>query len=882
MKTSHIASLRRRLAVAGGWLGIAGFALIGLTSCCPCRVKPQPGVSANHAPVLAPLAAEAEGRWVRFAPPGSSVTVRAHATDKDGDALRYRWVTAPDSGKVELVKASVVKWDVGPGSGDKRLYLVVADGKGGYARQTLRLPSASEVVFSGKVVSADGKPIGGATVDVNDQTAVTASDGHFSLPIANGNAPRFVLNIRKTGFGLVSRIYDKSVYDAVWTMNPATVQAFDPTQSIVLRDVASQANCMGSLTSRIDWSHYPRQSVPRLVDTFHQLGGGAVPGEITQALNLIFGGTACSPGTTIIIPPNALAGAGGTPPSGNVDVSVSTADLYAPDSMPGNFTVRTKDGTRWMQSFGAGSAVVQFGGQDLQLKPGAQAEIVIPVDPMQFKVKARIPPTMPFLLYDEKAGEWLPRGEATYDPKRRAYVAKVSHLSFYNADLVKTNQSCIRINGAGLVSSDGIAGKYELDAIIPMAGTAPVVRHWHINPDPDPTHTDPNLHVIPNLPNNTWVTLVPMREEAGAYVPYGIFGINSGPPQVPAEPDIPPYPYLACANEIALTDIGAALDIVVDGTGHTAGPLPAHFYALTDPTGADIYPLGGGSYSLYGLFDTGSTKVRINDLAPPNRIAGPNFGDKDTGHLGLAAITTVNIRINGLNARLPGGGIPMGPPGSASPAQADISSIAVKPEAVDVTLIGAPVANRVVAYIDYTRSVTDAPCCGVSVTGPYIDFFLPGDPGIPAADLNLTLEPFGGTVSTDGATVGQRYWLRNVVFQHGDKVVADHPAAADPIDFLFDTGTTLTIVNNRVAGMLELAPGGGSFNCYGGTRNGYVIDAVTLFGTGGTYRIDHPSICWQESAIMTPTVVDAVIGSNFFDQVQLVVDGPGNRLGIIE
>ena len=882
MNTFRTTCLRNRAAVASAWFGILGFTLLSLAGCSLCCKKPDVVPVVNHAPMLAPLAAEVGGEWVRFAEPGSIVTVRAHATDADGDALRYRWVAAPGSGTIKQTKPSVVEWNVGPGTGDKRLHLVVVDGKGGYGKESLRLPSQSEVVFSGRVVSTDGKPIGGAVVDVNGKTAATTSDGRFNLPVEKGNAPRFVLNIRKSGFGLVSRIYDKSVHDAVWKMNPATVQAFDPTQAIVLRDTLSQPTCTGSLTSSIKWDDYPRQRIPRIVDTFGSASGGTVPAEITQALNLIFGGTECSPGTTIVIPPNSLVSAGGAPPSGSVDVSVSTVDLYAPDSMPGDFTVRTKEGAKWMQSYGAGTAVIRSGDQVLQLKSNAQAEIIIPVDPMQFKVKATIPPTMPFLLYDEKVGEWLPKGDAIYDSNRKAYVAKVSHLSAYNADLIKTNQSCIRINGTGLVSTDGIAGKYELDAIIPMAGSAPVVRHWHVNPDPDPTHGDPNLHVIPNLPSNTWITLVPMREEAGAYVPYGIYGINSGPPQVPADPNIPPYPYAACSNEIALTDVGTTLDIVVDGTGHTAGPLPAHFYALTDPTGADIYPLGAGAYSLYGLFDTGSTKVRINDLAPPNRIAGPNFGAKDTVHLGLAGIATVNLRINGLNTRLPSGGVPMGPPGSEFPAQADISSIAVKPEAVDVTLIGAPVANRVVAYIDYTRSVTDAPCCGVSVTGPHIDFFLPAAPGIPAADLNLTLEAFGSTVSTDGATAGQRYWLRNVVFQNGDNVVADLPAAADPFDFLFDSATTLTVVNNRTAGSLGLASMTASFSCYGGTNNGYVIDSVTMFGAGGTYRINHASICWQESAIGTPTIVDAVIGSNFFDQLQIIVDGPGSRLGIIQ
>jgi hypothetical protein len=161
-----------------------------------------------------------------------------------------------------------------------------------------------------------------------------------------------------------------------------------------------------------------------------------------------------------------------------------------------------------------------------------------------------------------------------------------------------------------------------------------------------------------------------------------------------------------------------------------------------------------------------------------------------------------------------------------------------------------------------------------------LDFYLPGDMGLPNPDLVLTLERFGNLVSTDGATSGQRYWLRNVVFQNGTNVVADHQNAPNPFDFLFDTGTTITIVNNRVADMLDLSSMTANFNCFGGTSNGYVIESVTMIGSDGSYRINNANICWQESVIGTPQIVDAVIGSNFFDQVQIIFDGPGNMLGI--
>jgi hypothetical protein len=202
-----------------------------------------------------------------------------------------------------------------------------------------------------------------------------------------------------------------------------------------------------------------------------------------------------------------------------LDVSVSTVDLYAPDSMPGDYTVRTKKRTMWMQSYGAGTVNIQSGEKTFQLKKNTSAELTIPVDPTQLKMKGKIPSTMPLLLYDAKRGEWTLIGEAKLNEKGDAYVAKVDHFSAFNTDLIKTDQACIRFKGDSLVSTDGIAGKFKLDAIIPMGTAAPVVRSWDITPS---TESDPHLHTIINLPRDTWITLIPMREESGSLVPYGI------------------------------------------------------------------------------------------------------------------------------------------------------------------------------------------------------------------------------------------------------------------------------------------------------------------------------------------------------------------------
>jgi len=285
----------------------------------------------------------------------------------------------------------------------------------------------------------------------------------------------------------------------------------------------------------------------------------------------------------------------------------------------------------------------------------------------------------------------------------------------------------------------------------------------------------------------------------------------------------------------------------------------------------DIYPLGEGSIALYGLYDTGSTKVRISN-ASENRLTHQNWGKSDVDHLKLYKVETVNIRLNGLQKEDLNGNVPIGPPGSENVPQVDVANIAVKPEEVGLTLIGAPLVNRVVTHINFSNKIIGL---FSKIETIEINLYNPNDPRIPSFDIALRLEPFGNLVSTDGATPGYRYWLRDVAFQNGTRTVSDQD---NMFNFFFDTGTNLTIVNNAIAEKLGLTANSGSFNCFHGQNNGYFIDTVTMVGTNGSYEINNIPICWKEDAI---EVGDAVIGTNFFDQVQIVVDGPNTTLGIM-
>jgi hypothetical protein len=767
--------------------------------------------------------------------------------------------------------------------------------------------------FSGIVLSNARKPIEAAEVEVSGLTARTDGRGFFKLTAARAKGDRYVLNIRKPGFGLVSRIYDRGIRDGKWTLTQGTTQVLDPSQPIKVRDMASsvRSNCQGRPNGRIDWSRYPQQRIPRIADASGRAIPGELPLELKEALRLLDAGTECSPGISVSIPPNSLVTASGRVPSGRVEVTVSTVDLYAPDSMPGDFSVETEGEAAYMQSYGAGTVSITAGGKPIELKKGARAEVAIPIDPTQLKIKAPIPPAIPFLRYDEKKGLWKLIGTARLNSKGDAYIADVDHLSAFNADLVKTNQSCVRID------STAIAGTYSLEVTIPMGGgTAPTVRTFTIGPDPNHPE-NPNIHAIYNLPANTWIMLVPIRDASSDNpVPLGTFVVNTGNPQNPSTPNKPEWDYGACQGKVTLFEV-QLISYAVDGGGRHFGPLPAIIYALADQaTGQDIYPLGPNAFFLFGLFDTGSTKVRIYNELPyyyqvygdpnsglicrsPNRLTDGNFFNSDANILGLTGPTIVRLRLNGLSVIDPVTlTAPIGPPGTGGAPQVELAGVEVRPEPsspdptkkLDVTLIGIPAIHQAAVKIDYTKYVErsgfrnkfypgmnpgNSGLAGFQefdkVFGPDIIFYAPNDPLIPFPNLFLELGRWG---------TPQRYCLKKVTFLKGSLRVKDADLPNNMI-VQYDTGTTITIINDYVAAQLGLVAGSGTFDVWApGDHKGYVLDQVTMDGPDGTYAVNNACVVWDQSRIQAAAVVAAVLGSNFFDQVPVLFDGTRNRLGI--
>lgn len=544
-------------------------------------------VIANSAPRIQPLVAQnAAGRRLGAARGGDVVTLRARVDDPDGDALQFRWQVT--GGDLDDATARETTWRLPTRAGAHAAVLLAFDGRGGYARSEITVSTRpGGLLFSGVVRGSDAAVLAGAQVDVNGRVAVTDSRGFFRLSAPDRE--RFVMTIRRDGYAFASNIYADSVTGGAWTLTKAQVFTVDPTQPIDLQNTRSARECPGPASARMDWDRFPTLAEPQWQDGRGDVvpapkdaraqpglprpeGGKRTPRSDDPKDDVRSGRDQdrdCGPGVRVRIPANALVDAAGDPPQGDVQVQLSTVDLASANQMPGNDTVVDGDKVGVMQSWGAGVVEIRAGGRDYDLRPGMSAELVIPVDRTQIEAGGPLPPTIPLISYDEKRGVWRQDGEAKLDAAggQPIYVAEATHFTAYNADLIKTDQSCVALQNQGMPAS------YDLEVTIPRpGGAAPTVRTFPA------VEGGVSETALLNLPSDTNITLVPIRTTAADPsqngLPMGVFVVNTGGPQNPAwptvlggfqnEPQGPPYyqedgggnPVGACSTRVVVQDLG--------------------------------------------------------------------------------------------------------------------------------------------------------------------------------------------------------------------------------------------------------------------------------------------------------------------------------------
>lgn len=344
------------------------------------------------------------------------------------------------------------------------------------------------VIFSGYVKSTTKKPIPNAKVEVNKESTNTSENGFFRIIkyyTQEQEVPkRFILNINKKGYGPLSKIYRSGIQNRTWFMTKAHTEKINPKQANTVVDLRRGAVSRGSLSSQVDWSQFPHRRIPRRVDNKRRFIGEASD-VLKKALEFAENANQPNDGISVMIPANSLVDSNEKPPEGEILVTLSTVDIYDPDSMPGNYTVdRGEDRRGYMETYGAGSIKITSEGKEISLKKGEKAKIRIPINQYQLAHIENLEKTIPFLQYDEKRGVWEIKGKAWLDNNRKAYVAEIDHFSIFNMDIVFTDPACIVLHSS--LNQD-----YELEII--YGSEPPVIKTFTVN-------MDESEHVICRLP----------------------------------------------------------------------------------------------------------------------------------------------------------------------------------------------------------------------------------------------------------------------------------------------------------------------------------------------------------------------------------------------
>lgn len=687
----------------------------------------------NHRPRLDPLVAfdAGTGRRVQNAPPGSTLALTAQAREPDGDSVEYAWFVDDGQGQLSSTADPAVEWTLPTAPGRYSVTVVAYDGRGGYDKEVLSvLADGNGIPFTGIVVEPDGTPVDAAEVEiVGNPVVTTGTDGRFQTRV--NEAERYVVNVRKKGYALNSQIYDRSVTGGRWILRRAQVVVVDPTKRTRIVHERSERDCPGPNSRRAGLG----PAAESLLEPQWQDGrGNAIDPpekygdqERKRRSNVIVARDLdlppCGPGVSVVLPANSVLDANGDPAVAPFEVAISSVDLLSPQQMPGDDSVIPEAGGGGnIESFGAGALDFPPG---FRLKPGTNAEVVIPVDRSRL-MGGSLPPTVPFLTYDETQGLWIEEGTMTLQVVDgvQSYVGSTDHFSPFNADNVRTDEAaCVR------VFSPTLPGNYDLEVVAPLGGTgAPKVLTKPMS------NVAPFEHVIYNLPNNTNITLAPMTQGADPQL-LGFYVVNSGPPQNPNNaPNIPPGPpYDSCQNFVVLK-VGSAPDSPFGGEFlHGLGYINAANLGFDDLTSAA--PTGNAlrdaivdaSRNYYSAVDPNNLRTTFDDFKshhgfnadPNNPVPGEivaqyaNSGDLGFGrdmhclkkNNGDVACYVTNYG-DGYKSVPPGGGTDDHDDANAAGQRAtvgqsaEVATVAMEYSAIE----GDPAADKVVKFFVYKNN----------------------------------------------------------------------------------------------------------------------------------------------------------------------------------
>ncbi len=466
----------------------------------------------------------------------------------------------------------------------------------------LRSPEPGEEpsgpVFSGVVLDYYDKPIEEASIFINGAGFTTDENGGFSAEM--DSAQRYVLNISKEGYGLISEIYYSGAPDQTYRLKRATVVTADPGAAITVTDTLKECEQRNLLEEEALESM--KKTAPVLDHRGRVIDIG-IPDELFESFKKYELRDNCNTGASVSIPANALSIPSGT--SGNVSVSVSTIDVFSRNGMPGDWTVN-RDRNTYMISFGAATVDVFYDGKPVELKKGMKATVSIPVDPLVVETSKYIPDTIPFLFYNRKSGLWEEEGYALLDRESLVYRAETSHFSEFNMDIYKVDPACIRFCPSPTLESNIVDNSDRVEVIMNDLDVNTLVTRSQTYLPGSCTTTESGcgnqMHMIYNLSPNTPMVL---KIVSSASVVKSLAVLVTGDGYGAADPFSCPYD-ACCGGGNACEDpcTGSSLPIL-DAWPSNSAVLTAvkddvncrvTFYWY-DPTAADIPGDQSGGFS---------------------------------------------------------------------------------------------------------------------------------------------------------------------------------------------------------------------------------------------------------------------------------------------
>lgn len=383
------------------------------------------------------------------------------------------------------------------------------------------------VVVSGHIDNPDGKPEVGVTIEINSvtvdekgvkvetTTSETDDKGNFQEPKVL-KADKYVINISKPGYAFVSKVFYFPVTDLDFSLTAATVVDADPTQEINAQD--NIVRCVDPLDSSSINFKNAFSKVPLVYDGNGNLVGFELPEELRLAYTTLSHEKLCATGARVVIPADGLVDDDGQTPTGNIQLNISTVNLYTPDGMPGDNTVDIGNRRGYMVSSGAMGVDAFYKGKPLKLNGKRPATIIIPVDSSRlYGKKQTLADTIPFLVYNRKTGEWKKEGVARLNLEKGGYEKQVTHFSEFNLDFIFSGGTCLRVDTSPLGGTVTAAAGYKLKIIAPIPGMPAGSFDMKEIPivNPGTCGTFPGHHAILRLYENTPIGIILCQDPPG-------------------------------------------------------------------------------------------------------------------------------------------------------------------------------------------------------------------------------------------------------------------------------------------------------------------------------------------------------------------------------